>query len=395
MSYTNAIFYINLVSGSDTARTALTSCTASNPSGSITRINKTGHGLVTGAVVTLSAFSAWLNGDWKITWVDNNNFDLVGAVWQTTADASGTVTPFGGSSWTDAWRTITSGATAARIAPGDEIRISKTTDPISVGTATWTNCQSGGGFPSTKNVTATGNNGSGLIRITVAAHGYDTDDIIQLVSVGGTLEANGAWKIVYVSATQFDLVDSVYTNAWTSGGTAQKINSKAVVLTTANLTKEINRCKSNWSNGVDGVSTLITADHKEGGACIKVTMDAATNTNSKQAYQAISISGATANNYQAISFWFKNEVAIADATTWKIGLCSDNAGATIIDTFPIPAIASTGRWVCLTIPRSGGGNLGGTASTAIASIAIWSGQLHQQPVSMFSSIILLAVPLVD
>jgi len=81
MAYTNAIFYINLVSGSDTARTALTSCTASNPSGSVTRINKTGHGLVTGAVVDLTLFTAWLNDAWKITVVDANNFDLDGAVW--------------------------------------------------------------------------------------------------------------------------------------------------------------------------------------------------------------------------------------------------------------------------------------------------------------------------
>ena len=138
MAYTNAIFYINLYSGSDAARTALTSCTASNPSGTITRITKTAHGLVTGAVVDLTLFTTWLNAAWKITVVDANNFDLDGAVWQATADASGTVTPRGGSSWADAWLTITTGATAARIAAGDVIRISKTPDPVAIGNATWT-----------------------------------------------------------------------------------------------------------------------------------------------------------------------------------------------------------------------------------------------------------------
>lgn len=45
-----------------------------------------------------------------------------------------------GSSWALAWKTITSGATAARIAPGDIIRIAKSPDPTSLGmTATWTN----------------------------------------------------------------------------------------------------------------------------------------------------------------------------------------------------------------------------------------------------------------
>jgi hypothetical protein len=138
MAYTSGVFYIDLVSGSDTARTALTTCIASNPSGTITRINKTAHGLVTGAVVDLTLFSAWLNGAWKITKVDNDNFDLDTAVWQTTADANGTVTPRGGSSWSDAWLTMTTGASATRVQSGDEVRVSKTDDPVSIGNATWT-----------------------------------------------------------------------------------------------------------------------------------------------------------------------------------------------------------------------------------------------------------------
>lgn len=44
-----------------------------------------------------------------------------------------------GTSWATAWKTLNNGATAARIAPGDTIRIAKTADPVSVGNATWTN----------------------------------------------------------------------------------------------------------------------------------------------------------------------------------------------------------------------------------------------------------------
>lgn len=134
-----AIFYIDLVNGNDAARATLTVCIASNPSGTTTRITKTAHGLITGAVVTLSAYSAWLNGRWEITKVDDNSFDLNGAVWQTTVDVSGNVVPRGGSSWADAWKTITFGALSTRIQGGDEIRISKTLDPIDIGSATWTN----------------------------------------------------------------------------------------------------------------------------------------------------------------------------------------------------------------------------------------------------------------
>lgn len=140
MAYSSAIFYINLTSGSDAARTALTSCVASNPSGSTVRINKTGHGLVTGAIVDLTLFDTYLNDAWKITVVDADNFDLDTAVWSiATVDTNGTVTPRGGSSWTDGWRTITSGPTAARTQLGDTIRINKTDDPTSLGNGTWTN----------------------------------------------------------------------------------------------------------------------------------------------------------------------------------------------------------------------------------------------------------------
>lgn len=138
MAYTNGVFCIDLVNGSDAARTTLAGCIASNPSGTITRITKTAHGLETGAIVDLTQFSTWLNSAWKVTKIDNDNFDLDEAVWQTTTDTNGTVAPRGGSSWADAWKTISTGASAARIQAGDEIRISKTPDPVSIGNATWT-----------------------------------------------------------------------------------------------------------------------------------------------------------------------------------------------------------------------------------------------------------------
>lgn len=44
-----------------------------------------------------------------------------------------------GTTFANRWKTITSGATAARIAPSDIIRIIKSYDPASLGNATWTN----------------------------------------------------------------------------------------------------------------------------------------------------------------------------------------------------------------------------------------------------------------
>lgn len=138
MARTAINFHVDPEAGTDTT-TALTSCIASNPSGTITRITKAGHGLNTGDAVILSLFSAWLNGSYVITKVDDDNFDLNGTAWQATADTSGTVTPTGGTTITSAWKTVASGATAARIQPGDFIKLKKSPDPVSLGIAAdWT-----------------------------------------------------------------------------------------------------------------------------------------------------------------------------------------------------------------------------------------------------------------
>lgn len=131
MSYTNAIFRLDPINGSDSARTPLTSVSfANNGSGGV-RCTKVAHGLVTGAVVDVSATTNY-NGAWKITKIDNDNFDLDTASY-VSSQSSGTVTPRGGMNWADAWKTITSGPTTARAQAGDVIRISKSPDPVSLG----------------------------------------------------------------------------------------------------------------------------------------------------------------------------------------------------------------------------------------------------------------------
>jgi hypothetical protein len=284
MAYTAGVFYIDLVSGSDAARTALTGCVASNPSGTITRINKTAHGLVTGAVVDLTLFSAWLNGAWKITKVDNNNFDLDTAVWQTTADANGTVTPRGGSSWSDAWLTITSGATSTRVQSGDEVRVSKTEDPFSIGSATWTDA------------------------------------------------------------------------------------SKTVTLATAQ-TLTIDNCETAWTSANSGTVTTSTT-RKQGSNSVRVTRSGAV-ANTLYAYKAL---GSTVDfsAYDAITLWIQAYSTNAIiANNWVISLCSDTAGATAVDSFAVPASATTGQWYPVTLTRTGGGALG----SSIQSIALYTGSV--------------------
>jgi len=185
-----------------------------------------------------------------------------------------------GLSWATAWKTITNGATAARIAPGDVIRIAKSPPPTSIGNATWTNL------------------------------------------------------------------------------------SKTVTLATAQ-TQTIELCETAWTASANVTATASTT-RKEGSYSASLAIADAFTTG-KVAYKtlpaALDLSG-----YQKISFWIQNNAAIASATVFKVVLCSDTTGNTIVDTFYIPAIPSTGRWLPLTIARNGGGNLG----SSIWSIAVYA-----------------------
>jgi hypothetical protein len=74
-----------------------------------------------------------------------------------------------------------------------------------------------------KAITGAANNGSGLIRITAVAHTFRDEDRVTITGVGGTTEANAAnWRVIFVSANTFDLKNSTFTNAYTSGGSAKR-----------------------------------------------------------------------------------------------------------------------------------------------------------------------------
>lgn len=81
----------------------------------------------------------------------------------------------------------------------------------------------GTNFDSPITITGAANNGSGLIRITVASSGqYTTGMKFTISGVVGATQANGEWIITRVSNTQFDLQGSAFSSAYTSGGTAYR-----------------------------------------------------------------------------------------------------------------------------------------------------------------------------
>lgn len=69
---------------------------------------------------------------------------------------------------------------------------------------------------------------SGLVRLTVPAHGFVTGDPVRVAGILGTTEANGSWFVTAVDANTIDLIGTTFVNAYVSGGTASSIpNSKA------------------------------------------------------------------------------------------------------------------------------------------------------------------------
>lgn len=68
-------------------------------------------------------------------------------------------------------------------------------------------------------ISGAADNGSGLIRLTVASTAdYSTGQIKDVHDVGGTTEANGTWTITVIDGTHIDLQGSTFTNAYVSGG---------------------------------------------------------------------------------------------------------------------------------------------------------------------------------
>ncbi|HRY32126.1 MAG TPA: hypothetical protein P5531_04070 [Bacteroidales bacterium] len=271
-----------------------------------------------------------------------------------------------GSSWANAWKTITGGATAARIAPGDTIRIAKSSDPTSVGTAQWTNTPNttGGLNAGTKSISAATN--ASPVQITASTHGYSTGDIVFIYGVVGNTAANGVWIITYVDDNNFTLDGSTGNGAYTSGGTARQINSACVKLNTA-VTQRLDLCDfvAPWTAGSDVTVTANTTFKKYSIASLSVAT-ASGCTTARQIAKCALPSALDLSGCQQISFWIRNNTTALAAGDLQIRLYDDAACTSLQETLSLPAIASTSQWVPITI------NKGSAMYNGIQGLAIYT-----------------------
>lgn len=271
-----------------------------------------------------------------------------------------------GADWANAWKTLAAGPTAARTAPGDTIKIAKSPAPVSLGiNGQWTKTPMT--FPAGVSITSSTN--TSPIQINKVAHGFSTGDIVYIAAHTSHKSANGTWRVTRVNADAYTLDGSVGTANGTNQGSAYKCPQQIVGLASAPtaVLKIITRCQEDWTASGSATVTADSSYFKDGYYSAKIVKAAPAN-NTLYAYRAIGGgAGVDYSAYQRVTFWIRNATAIT-AGQWKLCLCSDAAGTTIVDTIAIPAISSTNKWVPLVIVGDNA-NLG----NSIQSVALYSG----------------------
>lgn len=264
------------------------------------------------------------------------------------------------------WKSLTSGATAARIAPGDEIRVMGSPAPTSLGiNGTWSGGQKLARFtnPALSNTTP--------IVATITNHGLSTGDTVVVYGVTGNTNANGTWEITVLTSSTFELNGSVGNG--TTGGTRylQPSTRRRVQLAsalTANIACTGKETSAAWTGANANVTSTTTSAGKEhSGATIITIADAFTT--GKAAYYTLPAT-LDLSSYQQVSFWFMQTAGTVSATNYTLKLCTDTTGDVSAHDIPVPSAISTnggnGQWQPVTV------DLATNLNAAIKSIALYA-----------------------
>ena len=274
-----------------------------------------------------------------------------------------------GTSFATRWQTLTNGATAARIAPGDEIRVMASPDPTSIGNATWT----GGGRLGAAAITSS-TNATPIVITTTAAHGLVTGDYVTITGHATNTNANGVWLVgTTPTGTTFQILQingaNTTGNGAGTGGTVTNVGN-VMVKTASPLVQNIALCgglgqKPAWTASANVTATQSVANgFKEGNSSAQLAIAAAFTTG-KAAYYTLP-STLDLSGYQQVSFWVRQTVGtIGAAGAVYVALCTDTIGDTVAHTCNVPALGLTSAWVPVTV------NLGTNLNSAIQSVAFY------------------------
>jgi len=275
-----------------------------------------------------------------------------------------------GLSFAQRWKTFASGATAARTAPGDIIRVMASPDPTSIGNATWAGAN---GRPVSVLI-ASSTNATPIVVTTSGVHGLVAGDYVTISGHSGNTNANGVWKVGTVgSTTTFQILQMDGTNTTGNGtgtfsGSAQKATNCIVKLASP-LTQNIALCgglgqKPTWTASTNVTCTQNISAYKEGYTSSQTAIAAAFTTG-KASYYTLP-SSLNLSSYQQVSFWVQQTAGtIGAAGAVYLALCTDTTGNTVAHTCNIPLFASLNTWIPVTI------DFGSNLSTGIQSVALY------------------------
>lgn len=266
-----------------------------------------------------------------------------------------------GLSFANRWRTITSGATVARIAPGDTVRVMGSPDPTSLGIdGLWTS------LPQQATAAITSSTNATPIVVTRASHGFTTGDTVVITAHTTNTNANGTWTVTVISSSTFSLDGSVGNGVGGATGTVRKINGSIITLAapvTANIASTGNG-RTAWTASANVTTSILTTDYKEGYGSDSIAI-AAGFTTGLAAYKALG-SAIDFSGYQQVSFWIKQTAGtLATSGQITIRLCSDAAGVTTVNTITVPAIGALSMWRMVTF------NTGAALGSSIQSVALY------------------------
>ena len=229
------------------------------------------------------------------------------------------------------WKTISSGHTAVRAVPGDNVRMMASPDPTLVGNATWT------GTPQLTGQVITASTNATPIVITKAGHGLSDNDYVMVTGHTTNTNANGIWQITYINADTFSLDGSVGNGVGGVSGGFRKINNAVVELAEAK-TQLIAGCSQQegaWTASANVTATVNTTDYKNHYGSASIAIAAGFGTGKAAYFPTGTLDLSTK---EQVSFWIKQTsgTVMADGDL-SITLCSDAAGATPVNTINVPS----------------------------------------------------------
>lgn len=258
-----------------------------------------------------------------------------------------------GTSFASRWKSFTQGATAARIAPGDEIRVIANAE-VATATAKWV------GREQVVNFTISSCSNTTPIKVTTTTtHNFSDGDPVYISGAG---TGNGYWVITNVTSNTFDLVNSTAQGV----GAAGTVRLAPHVALTAPITKNIASCdyaRTAWTGSTNVTASVITTATRASDRSDQFAMNA-TFTTGKMAYKAVNLN---LSSYNTVSFYIAQTAGtLANANTISIRLCSDSLGATTVHTINVPQIMALNTWNRVTV------NLGTAMSSSILSVALYT-----------------------